>query len=481
VSAAQRLTHLEHPYEQLLGALQSEGETHITWSELKPWVGDRAGLFIDSLESSSALGMIEKGFSGGLNAAGAKAALGGGQTQGALLLDARDPGKARAFLKSQAAHAGAHGASFDGVSYEANAQQRAFALVGKFAVIGTQSALHGVIETVQGHPSLLGSATYTELAGAASGQALANAYLNPATLLAAGHGSGAAQTQGLGLLSAIFASAKPVYLSLEPSASSISLEALSPPATKAQSESETAGEQMFGQLPGNAWLALGIGNLGKTLEGSLVGFESLSSLASSSSGLGSLLPKVSTKGVNIKRDFLRWMGSAGVFAAGTSLVNIAAGVVITSTDPAASRAAVAKMAKLLAGSGGSVTAVNVASAETTLAVRSANSPLTIDVAAGHGKFVIGLGETSIEQALAPSSTLSGSAAYSTAQSTLGTGMKPTLMVEFPTLLGFMEGLNLQENPMLSKIFPYLRQLNTLTAGSGHTGTLTRSRLVLALR
>ena len=50
VTVAHQLTHMEHPYEALLSAIQSEGPTHITWSQLKPWVGQRAGLFIQSLK-----------------------------------------------------------------------------------------------------------------------------------------------------------------------------------------------------------------------------------------------------------------------------------------------------------------------------------------------------------------------------------------------------------------------------------------------
>lgn len=477
VTVAHQLTHMEHPYEALLSAIQNEGSTHITWSQLKPWVGDRAGLFIQSLKASgSALSLIEKGISGGsLNPSAAKAAAESGQSQGALLLDVSDAAKAQAFLKAQAG-VSSHSASFDGVTYQVGTGSQAYGLVGKFAVIGTTAALRSVIETVHGGPSLQAASSYRQLSLAASGQPLASAYLNPAGLLGAHHGSGS-EAQGLALLGGILASASPVYVSLTPAPGSIELETLS----SAQSESENQGAtEMFNQLPSNSWLALGIGDLSKRLNGVPQTLKSLSSLESSS-GLGSLLPKVETKGANLQREFFSWMGPAGVFAGGTSLLNIAAGVVITSTDPTASRAAVAKLGKLLSGSEGSVSTLSLPDAETAVTVRPSGSPLTIDIADGHGKFVIGLGEQSVIQALSPTSTLGGSPAYSTAQSTLGGGLKPDLMVDFPTLLGFLEGLNLQENPTLGKVIPYLRQLDTLTGGTGKAGSLTRSRVVLSLR
>ncbi|MGH2832616.1 MAG: DUF3352 domain-containing protein, partial [Solirubrobacteraceae bacterium] len=417
VTVAHQLTHMEHPYEALLSAIQSEGPTHITWSQLKPWVGQRAGLFIQSLKASgSALSLLEKGISGGtLSPSAAKAAAESGQSQGALLLDVSDAGKAQAFLKAQAG-AGAHSASFDGVTYLMGTGSEAYGLVGKFAVIGTSAALHGVIETVHGGASLLATSSYRQLSASASGQSLASAYLNPAELLGSHHGSGS-EAQGLALLGGILASASPVYVSLTPSPGSIELETLS----GAQSEGENRGAaEMFSQLPSNSWLALGIGNLGKRLKGIPQALQGLSSLESSS-GLGSLLPKVETKGANLQREFFSWMGPAGVFAGGTSLLNIAAGVVISSTDPTASRAAVAKLGKLLGGSGGSVATLTLPNAEAAVTVHPSGSPLTIDIADGHGKFVIGLGEQSIIQALSPTSTLGGSSTYSTAQSTLGTG------------------------------------------------------------
>jgi hypothetical protein len=477
VTVARQLTHLQAPYEALLAALQGEGSTHITWSQLKPWVGERAGLFLQSLGSSvSPLALLEKGLADGtLGALTAKAAE-GTQIQGALLLDVNDAAKARAFLQAQAG-SGAHSSSVDGVTYQVGAGARAYGLVGKFAVIGTPAALRGVIETVHGGPSLKASDSYRQLSAAASGRALASAYLNPATLLAGAQRSGGG-SEGMALLGGILSSASPVYVSLMPSPGSIELEALSSPPSG--EESEGAAEQVFGQLPSNSWLAAGIGDLGKRLAATPQALQGLSSLESSS-GLGSLLPKVDTKGLDLQREFFSWMGPAGVFAAGTNLLNIAAGLVITSTNPAASRAAVAKVGKLLSGSSGSVAPLSLPDAETALTVHPAGSPLTIDVADGHGKFAIGLGEQSVIQALSPTSTLAGSPTYSTAQSTLGGALKPTLMVDFPTLLGFMEGLSLQENATLGKVIPYLRQLDVLTAGSGKTGSLTRSRAVLSLR
>jgi hypothetical protein len=86
----------------------------------------------------------------------------------------------------------------------------------------------------------------------------------------------------------------------------------------------------------------------------------------------------------------------------------------------------------------------------------------------------------VEEALSPSSTLSTSPAYSSAASILGGGIEPSLIVEFPTLLGFLEGIGLTQSPGISSFVPYLKSLGTLTAGATSSGGVQHFRLVLGL-
>ena len=54
-------------------------------------------------------------------------------------MDTSDATAARSFLATQAKRAGAHAASYRGVSYEVTAAGLAFGLVGRFAVIGSEN------------------------------------------------------------------------------------------------------------------------------------------------------------------------------------------------------------------------------------------------------------------------------------------------------------------------------------------------------
>jgi hypothetical protein len=101
---------------------------------------------------------------------------------------------------------------------------------------------------------------------------------------------------------------------------------------------------------------------------------------------------------------------------------------------------------------------------------------------GHAKFVVGLGEQSVEAALNPSSTISGSAPYGTATAALGEGIQPNAIIDFPTLLGLLEGVGLSEDPSIAPFVPYLRSLDTLSGGGRTLGNgIERYRLVLGLQ
>jgi hypothetical protein len=271
--------------------------------------------------------------------------------------------------------------------------------------------------------------------------------------------------------------------------------------------SSAEGTAAVGELPGESWLALGLGNLDALLGNGGEGLRSLASIGSSLGGSGSGSGTQATGGLTLngvleailkplgilaansaeaRRDFQSWMGPVGIFASGTGLVDLKAGIVITSTNPAGSRAAVGELAVLLRKAGASAQPVSIAGAQAAVSVELTGLPVTLDVvdgsaADGQTKFVIGLSEASVAAALNPSSTLSVAASYSAAATTLGEGIRPSLTLDFPTFLGLFESLGLLEGPSVSKLVPYLRTFTTL-AGGGRSvgGGVERLRLVLGL-
>ncbi len=169
-----------------------------------------------------------------------------------------------------------------------------------------------------------------------------------------------------------------------------------------------------------------------------------------------------------------------MFVSGTGLFNLQAGLVISSSEPAASRAAVGKLASIIKSTGATVENASIPGTDAAVSVKLQGFPAVIFIADGQGKFVLGLGQASVQGALTPSSTLSTSPAYSSATTALGGGIEPSVIVEFPTMLGFLEGLGLTQSPGLSNIVPYLKSLGTLTAGATSQGGVEHFRVVVGL-
>ena len=411
LAAGKALTHQEDPYKRLLSVLQTPGSPALDYkSDVEPWLGPQAGVFLRSLSGSSAMLALVEGGLTGKSSAGA-ISFGGAGADGAIVMDTSDASAARSFLAQQAKRAGARAASYRGVSYEATTNGLAFGLVGRFAVIGSDAGLHQVIDTTQGGAALSAAPGYAKLASAAGGGALAHLYVNPGSVAAKASATGVSGVLGP------LTGGRQAYISLVPSATSITLDAytLAAPGTRAgllSADPEAA--QAFSALPGDSWLALGLGHLGTNLQGDVAALKGVTSLlGTEASSLGTLLEgllaPIEVMGANTARarsSFGSWQQSLGIFASGSGLLDLKGGIVISSSNAARSRLAVAKLGAELARRGDSISRATIPGTEAALSARVRGFPLALYIAAGHGsdgqpKFVLGLGEASIAAALAP--------------------------------------------------------------------------------
>jgi hypothetical protein len=534
-AAAMALTHQPNSSSRLVQLLQLPGSPPLDYSrDIAPWLGPNAGIFLSSLSTSSAASIqLQQLLTQVLQGSSTTSAWPFGATgvQGAIVLDTSDAAKAGSFIGTEAKHVGAHAASYRGVSYQATSTGEALAIVDRLAVFGTVTGLHNVIDTSLGGPALVHAADYSKLLASAPSGVLAHVYSNPAasasgsaaggskSASAGGGSSGAGSPSGsgapgLGSVLGLLGGSHQLNVSLVPSSSSIgfdvdSLASGTAPANGGLVASGAEGAQALSELPGESWLALGLGHVGVTLAGDVRALHGLASLITSLGGsAGSSSEASSVGGFNIKgvlegvltplsalsapgaqtqRDFLSWMSSAGIFASGSTVVNLRAAIVLGSKNPALSQAAVAKLGASLSKAGGSVQSISIPGTDAAISARVNGLPVELDIAngrssSGQTKFVIGLGEASVNDALNPPSTLSSAASSSVAASTLGEGIRPSVIVEFPPLLSLLEGVGLSEDPSLSKIVPYLRSLTTLAGGAlSLGGGIERFHLVLGLQ
>jgi hypothetical protein len=494
-TAASKLTHLAEPYASIAQALLASEAGHVEFKrDVEPWVGANAGVFITSLDTSKlpqSAGSVQALLESGLTSLGSSlgaSTFGSAGTQGAIVLATSDAGKARSFLQQRAHEQGAHTTSYRGVSYQVSPGGAAEGIVKDFAVIGSQSGIKSAIDTSLGGAPIASAPGYAKPPTGA----IASAYVKPEELATAVRGSGGATIQGISLLGKLFAGAQSASLSVTPTANSLSLQGEIHSASGSAPLFGQDGAAALGELPATAWLAAGVGNVGAELPRALALLHAVASFGTSTvfasfggAGIEKLFTALDSPKARLQQDFGAWATSGAMFVSGSGLFNLQAALVIGSSDPAASRAAVAKLGALMKGAGAVVSSTSIAGADAALSVKLQGFPAVIFIADGQGtsgqsKFVLGLGQQSVQGALAPSSTLSTSPAYSSAASTLGGGIAPSLIVEFPTLLGFLEGVGLAQSQGVSSLVPYFKSLGTLTAGATGQGGVERFRVVLGL-
>jgi hypothetical protein len=486
--AAKKLTHLAEPYGSLAQALlASAGGKPNFKSEISSWAGERAGVFVTSLNTSKAptstslQSLLQGGLSSLPSALGASA-FGSHGAQGAIVLQTSDVGGARSFLQKRASEQHTQATTYKGVSLDVSSTGVAEGIVKNFAVVGSESGVHAVIDT-----SLSGAAIIT-----ASGyskpptDAIATIYAKPEAL-AGSIGRSGLTGQGVSLLSQLFAGAQTISLTATAAASSISLQGEIHSASGTVPLFGAEGAQALGELPGTSWLAAGVGDTGANLPRAFALLQGVASFGASTvfSSFGGpsiekLFKTLDSPKAKLQQDFGSWAGAGGMFVSGSGLFNLQAGLVIASNDPTASRAAVSKLATLMRSGGATVANASIPGTDAAVSVKLQGFPAVIFIADGAGKFVLGLGQQSVEGAISPSATLSTSPSYSSATAALGRGIEPSLIVEFPTLLGFLEGIGLTQSPGVSNLVPYLKSLGTLAAGATSQGGVQHFKVVLGL-
>lgn len=483
-SDLQRVTHLSDPFGELAEALLQIASDHPRFrQEIAPWVGNRAGIFLTRLPSgSSALGARAFGSRGG---------------QGAIVLDTSDLARARAFLARRARAAHAHAVSYRGVDFELSPSGEAEGVVDGFAVIGSESGVKQTIDTARGASPVSHAGGYLR----PPASAIASAYLAPPQLSSALHSSPGRSDSAVGALVQLLAGARSAALYVTPAPNSLSLQGELSAESGFTPLFGEQGAQMLRSLPSGAWLGIGVGDLGSNLSrlvgvlraGGAGGADGAGG-AGGAGGASSALSRLGAGGVEQLltrlgsprglRGLARWAGPAGVYASGSGLLELQAGVVVDAQDASAARAGVGQLASLARSIGAKVARASIPGTEVVAGIKLAGFPAVVYVAAAQSKLVVGLGQASVVGALHPTATLAGTPSYASASALLGEGLQPSAIVEFPALLSLLEAIGLAQTPPISSVVPYLKSLGTLVLGSVNqrstAGTTIRFRAVLGL-
>jgi hypothetical protein len=168
---------------------------------------------------------------------------------------------------------------------------------------------------------------------------------------------------------------------------------------------------------------------------------------------------------------LDWMGDFGLFVRGTSVANLNGGLVVETTDPAATERFILSLGRLARAQGGSGTTIAPLSAPgggKGFTIRDDEVPQPIHVFLRGDRFVIAYGDEAATDAIEPSQTLGDSQAFSDAAGSIK-GSDASFFLDMPAVLGLIDSTEISADPQWQTVKPYLEPLRSLVGGTSGNG------------
>jgi len=227
------------------------------------------------------------------------------------------------------------------------------------------------------------------------------------------------------------------------------------------------GSDLIGRLPGDSIFATGGPDLGRQLNAGV-------DLAASSVGGRAILEQGlrARTGLDLQQDILGWMGDYGLFVRGQDQRSLGGALVVESTDPAATRRAIAGFQRILRSQAGSdlrIGRLGVRGAEAGFTLNSSDLPRPVNVLLADDRFVVAFGDEAANAAIDPQGTLAGEPDFSQAQRSLGSGYKVNAYASAPAALLLAEGLGAGSDSGFQRAKPYLTVLGALVGGAKPAG------------
>ncbi|MEA2180121.1 MAG: hypothetical protein QOG77_3418, partial [Solirubrobacteraceae bacterium] len=435
LAAARKILATNDPEAELQKLLSKGGAK----GEIEPWLGEKVGAFALSASASKRDG------------------------DGAIVAATSDPDAAGDWVADQ----GTKTETYKDVTLHIDAKGQAYALVEDRVVAGKPAAVKATVDAAAGDALADADAFKDALDRVSGDEGVGRAYLAPRALA---ESNGTLPSTG-GMFGSLAAGAAtgslPTAVGAKFHADGTALKA--DIATVGGAEGGNPADPDFvAALTGKAWLAAGLGEIGPRLEKQLGASDAILGLLGAQAGL------------DIKKDLLAWMGEGAVFVIGDSPATIGGALVVQSKDPAASKAAVAKLGTLIErfATGSSVQPLRASGVDAGVRVTMQGVPAPVQIAAAGDRFVIAVGKDALDEAISPSSKLGDDADFTSAAATLGDGLKPTTYVGLGKIGMLAEVIGGSSGADTSKVTDTLARFTALVAADRGDG---RYRASLGLR
>jgi Protein of unknown function (DUF3352) len=455
-AALKKILRTEDPGAKIQKAIDDSGKSDgVTYKDdVEPWLGERAGIAVTAIHGNDA--------------------------DYVAIINSKDDGKAEDALKN--AKGDIVQRSYKGVDYRFDRKDNTAAGVfDKSVVVGTEPGFKAAVDTSKGGQTLAESNGLRGVRSKVAEERVGLLYLDVQGLLQAVSQSAGTQPEVGAVLQSVGAALpKTIGAALQAQADAVKIDGVSL-GTPKSSSSGGSGADMVASLPGDSWLALGVGKSGQALEGVLDGIGKAGGITGV--GINALLGQFQQQtGLDLRKDVLSWMGDAGVFVAGKDLSDLGGALVIKTSDPAKTKKVIGVLRRLAAAQGGAkVSAQRFQGVDDGFTLETGDGP-RVDVGLAGDKFIVSVGAfQAFKEAIQPSPALGTTPAFTDAAAKLGDGLKPSFYLDFQQVVSLIEGF-VGNNADFQKAKPYLDTFGAIVAGAKDEGDgVTRARFVVTLR
>ncbi|HEX7298167.1 MAG TPA: DUF3352 domain-containing protein [Solirubrobacteraceae bacterium] len=454
-AALRKVLRTDDPAGKIEKAIDSSGKDDgLTFKDdVDPWLGDRVGVALTSLN--------------------------GDKADFVAVIDSKNDAKAQEALKKTKGDIVQR--SYEGVDYRYDRKERTAAGVfGNAVVVGTEPGFRSAVDASKGE-SLADSNDLRAVRSKVAADRIGLFYLDAQGLLRTiGQAASSSPEMGAALQSLTAAAPKTIGAALQAQADLLRIDGVSLGTPKSASTGASGADVVAG-LPGDSWLALGIGRSGELLDRTLDTIGGSGGITGV--GVQALLHQFQQQtGLDLRRDVLSWMGDAGLFVTGTTSADLGGALVVKTSDPAKTRRVIAVVRRLVGRDrDAKLSPLDVKGVDDGFTVRTGSAP-PIAVGLAGDRFVVSVGSLdAFKKAVAPAQPLSATPAFTQAATKLGDGLRPAFYLDFQhvvSLIGALAG----SSPDFAKAKPYLDTFGAVVAGAKDEGDgVTRARFVVTLR
>jgi hypothetical protein len=429
---------------------KSEGHPVNYQQDVAPWLGQKVGFFFTSLSDNA--------------------------QKGAAVVETTDPTASLAFARKASGTTATSPApqTYNGASYQTDPTDpgSVFGTVGDFLVEGDLDGFKAAVDAQKGD-SLGDDSDFKDALGNLPSDRLGTFYTVPRTLFnAIGGAEFGQQQQALLEKSAGESLDKPVSGALSASANSFNLEFIG-----GSTGVETPESSLVADVPGDSWLAFGLGNLGDTAKRTLQQLKD-AGIPNLEEGIAQIQQAT---GASIDQ-LTNALGDAVLYVRGTTVPTLNGALVIQTKDPDLTGRLLSQLQSLVSiGSRGGVMPLKLSGGGTGFQINDpSQAPQPIEFAQQGDKLVIGYGANSAAQSLAPAQKLSDSPTFSSARGQVA-DLGTDFFLDLPKVFQLAESEGAKSDPDYVRAKPYIDALSYLVTGSGSKGDQAELKAVVGLK